>query len=547
MIYYIIIIDYLYIESWCLIMLKKIDKTKIVNISKVVVTILLLIQPIFDVIRASNIHDIQIFGFSLLEIVNIILVFVLGCLSILCGDSKKRFFRYFIFALLFIIYFVVHCYNMTLFDENIYPNHTLNFAKEFYYLYKTFINPLILMMSLYYLNVDKNYLLKIIRIFSLMISVPIILGDIFGFGYAAYGENGARCLKSIFDWFGFDNKYSLSFYELTCMGPYFSANQLSSITFMILPVLFYSAYEEKKLINYIELCNMILCMYMIGTKVSTYGVIAVFIMFFALYIFFLLHNKYKKNGIKLNNVKEICIIMIASLILFNFCPRRYEMKFDNNDISSVKRIENNIKANEEDSAIFVDKWNSIKKVNCYDMSNDEEDDFLSFFDNYSDYMGVSDFIINSYGANNNPEFWCNYLQTSNDNDYRRLKTSILREIYIDNNNVLDKYFGLGYNLNYIYTESDYSYQFYSYGIVGCLLFIGGYFVVICYSVYMMLKNKKELFNFRNLLFLSSPFLALFTAAFSGHVLERALPLLTLSILCSLILLVVRESIRDVND
>lgn len=292
---------------------------------------------------------------------------------------------------------------------------------------------------------------------------------------------------------------------------------------------------------------MILCMYMIGTKISTYGVIVVFIMFFALYIFFLLHNKYKKNGIKLNNVKEICIIMIASLILFNFCPRRYEMKFDNNDISSVKHIENNLKANEEDSAAFAEKWNSIKKVNCYEMSNDEEDEFLSFFDNYSDYMGVSDFIINSYEANNNPEFWCNYLQTSNDNDYRRLKTSILREIYIDNNNVLDKYFGLEYNLNYIYTESDYSYQFYSYGIVGCLLFIGGYFVVIYYSVYMMLKNKKELFNFRNLLFLSSPFLALFTAVFSGHVLERALPLLTLSILCSLILLVVRESIRDVND
>lgn len=67
------------------------------------------------------------------------------------------------------------------------------------------------MISLYYLNVDKNYLLKIIRIFSLMISVPIILGDIFGFGYAAYGENGARCLKSIFDWFGFDNKYKFIF------------------------------------------------------------------------------------------------------------------------------------------------------------------------------------------------------------------------------------------------------------------------------------------------------------------------------------------------
>lgn len=517
-------------------MLKKIDNKKVLNLTKVCITALLLAQPIFDIIKTSSIHDIQIFGFSFFEIYNIILVFFLGFLAIFQSQHKKRFVRYLIFGVIFLIYFILHCYNMTLFNNEVYSEQTTNFLVEFYYLYKTFINPLILMMSLYYLRVDKKYLIKVVQIYSLMISTVVITGDIFGFGYVAYGEDDSRCLKSIFDWFGFENKYRFSFYELTCRGLYFSANQLSSITFMILPILLYSTYKNRKIIDYIALICMILCMDMLGTKVSTYGVIAVFLMFYVLYAFFILYNKFIKNNIKLNNIMAITLIFIFSILLFSISPRRYEMKFDNSDISSVKLIEDNLSGSEMDATAFSSEWKEIEKIDCYNMSDEQKNIFINFFDRYSGYMGVSSFIIKSYDSHRYPEFWCNYLQTSKNNDYRVLKTSILRKIYNDNNNELDKYFGLGYNLNYIYTESDYSYQFYSYGIVGCLIFLGGYFIAIICSVYRILKNRKRLFNFENILLLSSPAIALFTANFSGHVLERTMPLLTLSILCGLVLI-----------
>lgn len=517
-------------------MLKKLDNNKVMNLTKICVTALLLAQPIFDIIKTSKIHDIQIFGFSFFEIFNIILIFFLGILAIHQSQQKKRFIRYLIFGIIFLIYFALHCYNMTLFNNDVYPAHTTNFLVEFYYLYKTFINPLILMMSLYYLGVDKNYLIKVIQIFSLMISIVVISGDIFGFGYVAYGEEDAKCLKSIFDWFGFENKYRFSFYELTCRGLYFSANQLSSITFMILPILLYSAYKNRKKIDYISLVCMVLCMYMLGTKVSTYGVLAVFAMFYILYAFFMLYNKFMKNNIKLKNIMIITLIFLFSALLFSISPRRYEMKFDNNDVSSVKLIEDNLSGSEIDPSTFSGEWKEIKKIDCYNMTDEQRNKFTIFFDKYSGFMGVSSFIIKSYDSHKYPEFWCNYLQTSKNNDYRVLKTSILRKIYTDNNNELDKYFGLGYNLNYIYTESDYSYQFYCYGIVGCVIFLGGYFIAIICSAYRILKNKKRLFNFENVLLLSSPAIALFTANFSGHVLERTMPLLTLSILCSLVLI-----------
>ncbi|MGN1311394.1 MAG: O-antigen ligase family protein [Bacilli bacterium] len=517
-------------------MLKKINNKKIMNLTKICITTLLLAQPIFDIIKASEIHDIQIFGLSFFEIFNIVLVFFLGLLAIFQSQQKKRFIRYLIFGIIFLIYFVLHCYNMTLFNNEVYPNHTLNFFVEFYYLYKTFINPLILMMSLYYIGIDKNYLIKIIQIFSLIISTVIIVGDIFGFGYMSYGEGNSRCLKSIFDWYGFENNYRFSFYELTCKGLYFSANQISSITFMIFPILLYSTYKNRKAIDYISLIFMIICMYMLGTKVSTYGVLAVFIMFYLLYVFFSLYNKYTNNNIKLNNIMIITIVFVFSLLLFFISPRRYEMKFDNIDMSSVKLIEDNLSSSEIDSLAFLNEWEEIKKIDCYEMTEEQEKEFLNFFDKYSGYMGVSSFIIKSYDSHRYPEFWCNYLKTSKNNNYRVLKTSILRKIYTDNNNKLDKFFGLGYNLNYIYTESDYDYQFYSYGIVGCIIFLSGYFIAIICSIYRILKDKKRLFNFENILLLSAPAIALLTANFSGHVLERTMPLLTLAILCSLVLI-----------
>ena len=140
-------------------MLKKLDNNKVMNLTKICVTALLLAQPIFDIIKTSKIHDIQIFGFSFFEIFNIMLIFFLGILAIHQSQQKKRFIRYLIFGIIFLIYFALHCYNMTLFNNDVYPAHTTNFLVEFYYLYKTFINPLILMMSLYYLGVDKNYLI----------------------------------------------------------------------------------------------------------------------------------------------------------------------------------------------------------------------------------------------------------------------------------------------------------------------------------------------------------------------------------------------------
>lgn len=504
------------------------------KLTKIVVAILLIAQPVFDIIKTSLVHDIQMFGLSFFEMFNIILVAAIGIIAIIQSDRKKIISRLLILGGIFVVYFGLHFYNMSLFNNDVYPNQNSNILVEFYYIYKTFINPIVLMISLYYMRVDKKYLIRIVQIFSLVISLVIIISNIFHFGYVSYGEEDVRCLKSIFDWFTFKNTYRYSFYELTCRGLYFSANQLSSITFMIMPIILYLTYKRKKFIDYFSLVSLIISMYMIGTKVSTYGVIAVFMMFYVLYFFFAIYNKKTENNMKLKNITGISLIMAGSILLFFFSPRYYELKYINSDVSTVKLIQDNLTSSEKDVTLFTTEWEEIEKFDCFKMSDEEKKLFKEFFNNYSDYMGVSPFIIKSYNSNAHPDFWCNYLKTSKNNDYRVLKTSILNNIYKENNNEFDKYFGLGYGLGFIYTEADYSYQFYIYGIVGCIVLLSGYFIAVIISAYKILKNK--LFNIESMLLLSSPAIALFTAQFSGHVLERTMPLLILSIVTSITLL-----------
>jgi hypothetical protein len=262
--------------------------------------------------------------------------------------------------------------------------------------------------------------------------------------------------------------------------------------------------------------------------------LAILIAFFILYVFFVVLNKFKILNIRLMNVKVIFFIALCALILFFFSPRSNELLGSNSsDTSSIENIEANFGLEDEEKAMFLNEWESIKNIQCYNMSNSESKRFVTFFNNYKDFMGVSEFIIKAYAVEEHPEFWCDYLQNYKTNDYRILKTGILRNIYNENNNDLDKYLGMGYNLNFIYTESDYSYQFYSYGILGIIILIGPYFLVILYTLIKILKSYKTKFNFESLLLLMAPVLALGVAYYSGHVLERTLPLLILATICGI--------------
>ena len=162
-------------------------------------------------------------------------------------------------------------------------------------------------------------------------------------------------------------------------------------------------------------------------------------------------------------------------------------------------------------------------------------EFCSFF-------GIDPFIIEHYDDLEHSDFWTRYIQESPNNNYRVLKTMILEDIYDKNDNPLDKYLGMGYTLNYIYTETDYTYQFYNYGIIGGVLLIGPYIWGVLYVIYQGLRHFKEMFTLECAMYYVAPLLGLCVAKFSGHVLERTLPLLILATVLGIVLIHTRDCI-----
>ena len=135
-----------------------------------------------------------------------------------------------------------------------------------------------------------------------------------------------------------------------------------------------------------------------------------------------------------------------------------------------------------------------------------------------------------------------YMKEAKNNDYRAIKSAILEDIYQRNQNSMDKYLGMGHTLNYIYTEADYSYQLYSYGIVGFVLLIGPYFYILLYVLVQGLKNFKNMFTLESAMYFLAPVLGLGVAKFSGHIFENTMPLMVIGVVGGILLLHTRNQV-----
>ena len=123
------------------------------KINKWLLVILILLQPIVDIIKNVVIHDIQILGFSLFEMINIVLVLASLIITIYLYKDKNKFIKYILILGLFILYSIFHYINILKFDSNLYENYNPNYLVETYYLFRTFMISLILIINIYYSNI----------------------------------------------------------------------------------------------------------------------------------------------------------------------------------------------------------------------------------------------------------------------------------------------------------------------------------------------------------------------------------------------------------
>ena len=79
--------------------------------------------------------------------------------------------------------------------------------------------------------------------------------------------------------------------------------------------------------------------------------------------------------------------------------------------------------------------------------------------------------------------------------------------------------------------------------MGVVVLIGPYFCLLAYVILQGLRNFKKMFTLESAMYISAPLLGLCVAKFSGHVLERPFPLITLSVVLGIILLHTQNCVK----
>lgn len=529
-------------------MLNEMKNLNWVKINKRLLALLILAQPFIVMFQAMIVRDIQLFGFSVFEFFNIFAVFISMMICICTHPNKKVFLKFIPYVFLLGIYTLLHGWNIYQFDQGIYSLQSPNFLVESYYILRTFVVPLLLLFDIYYAQFKKEEMLRILEVFVLIISFVMVFTNILGIALRNYSDDSIFNTYNLFHWFTFTNAHSYSYYELTTKGWFLSGNQMSAILFMSFPLMLYRAYDQRKIYQYMIVVLQGLSMYMLGTKTANIGFLLILLMFIALWMLFRVIKETSKG------ILFFLVVLLVFGALFPFSPAGYKMRYDSEDSVQVSGslLDQAVDAKaEEGSTIDFEKLvkdsKRFKALNADALSEDEKQFVLSYMDEFCSFFGISPYIIEHYHDMDHSTFWAHYIQETPNNDYRVLKTMILNDIYENNNHKEDRYLGMGYTLNYIYTEADYSYQYYSYGLVGILVLIVPYYLVLAYVFLQGLRHFKKLFTLECSLYFIAPLLGLLIAKFSGHVLERAFPLMTIACLMGILLLHVKQELMDPVD
>jgi len=480
------------------------------KIIKATITILLILLPLMDILRITPLKDIQILGVSLVEFFNLFLVFI--AFSLTFFKIKKERLKYLvIYTIIFIMYALLHSLNILKFDATLLPNSNISVIKEMFYLFRVFYVPSLLFFTLYE-NRDifkKEYAFKILKTIVFIISSSIILLNIFKLSYASYGTN-VFLEYNIFDFYKSNIEYKL----LSTRGLFHSANELSAILLTFLPITIFTLWKHPNKFNYFLYFIQVISMIIIGTRISSLGVLLVCFAAISINIFmyFTRHSRIKKGFI-------VFTLIICSYFLISPIGLHY-INYQEPDL----KIENE------------ECYKELKKL------DNELDIIANIIDNSYEYRIHEDFV-KLYPVQLDVSFWKSIALRDKklNNDNRVMKTDILKRVYERNNNKYDKWLGIGYTTDFMDLERDYIYQFYLFGIIGLIVLIGPYFMILSYGVIKILKNIKKYYSQYTALMGMSIVLCLIIAYLTGHVFGQVSPMLYLSFVLYLFIVDLKEN------
>lgn len=487
----------------------------------VLVSFLILVQPFLDIYKSLVQNKMEFFGISIIEIINMLCIGGIVLITIILNRkklNKKNIMILSITIIAYLIYIGLHIWNLLKFNTSLFPNNNINAFVEGYYIFRALLEPLILILCVYINKFPKKVFYNLISALTIIVSGLIVISNIFGFSLVAYSDTNKLISGNIFSWFTYTDSYVST---ITSKGLFFSANELSNLMLILLPINIYNYIQKKNIKNYLIIAIQILSMIMLGTKTATLGAVAIIIGSICLTIIISIKekisfSKYFKKYIM------IYLLTIAFMPILYYSPLLLGYR---NEVVTSREEEAITQVEKNNEIVIPSETDPTKKIvinikdyDCNNITEEEKNYIIEFINKESYNFRINKYYLETYPSEVDPSFWCEmYRNRDSDNkNNREIKLSIFKRIMELNNRPTDKYVGLGYTLEMLVLETDYYQLFFQFGIFGLILFIGPYILIFAISIFKILKDLKHKFNYENILLLTSSFCGLASPHISGH-------------------------------
>lgn len=442
------------------------------------------------------ISSLEIFYNNFATLIQIVFITIFLLWTFFINKDSRKNIKYLIFyVIVLLIYGIFHHLNALDFHSLVPGDFHYNYIDEILYLVKMSI-PVFFIYLMYYSNLEKEDYRKVIKSWIILIGGSIIITNILGISLSSYNNEVIK--GSIFSWFS--NNYIYN--ELASKGFFMYANQIACLLVVLIPLDAYFFFEDK--LNILYMAIIMLAALMLGTRVSNLGSIMVLIASILAYMFFGILKKEKLQWKKLG-LCGIIVIIYASILPFSPTFSRYEV-YDYLMPKSIKGL----------VASTADTYIS---------------DIEYIKNHYEEKLINENFILNSYPYEYDPEFWLGILNEPINKraDYRYLEISMVKRVVEINDNKKDIWLGITNDRiqNIFNIERDYVLQYYAFGVIGCILFLGIYVGLWILSIVKLIKK----INYFRTSIVASITLLLLIAYLTGNIFNQIaifIPLLFLS-------------------
>lgn len=444
--------------------------------------ILVCLQPIVDIYRIFVGNAIEIAGISLVELINILFIGYLLFLFMLNQKRVRSFIPAIIYAIVLCLYLVLHCYNVLQFDTTIITGTDINIVIELYVIIRAYILPVMLLYIMVYIRTTEERFLKTTVYTSYFISIVIVVTNLLKVSFVSYAsslETNEFIRQNFIEWFTKQPPENLNL--ITSKGWFYSGNQIGLILLMLFPIVVYYAIQRQKTYTYVMVAVQVMAMILVATKTAALGAFLVLgVMAVLLIVFCLIEKEWKKC---FKTLGILALIFVGGLFFLMKSPVIRMM-----GLQSLSYEESEVEeALEGQTAQLLPK------------EKDEEFDregFIKFINRYYYVYGIQEEYIKLLPVEQYTDFWFSVFidESKRQVDFRDFKQRLYQLVLSENNNMGDEYWGIGYTTNFPYLEKDIYAQSVWFGNVGCVLFVGPYFICFLYAVINILLNLRKKIN-----------------------------------------------------